>query len=205
MPTWPWRTRHRRRRACRRSRSWTRGTRACGSTSRRCWVPSLPPWVRLGAARQPWAPRHPGTPAPFHPGRGLQPQRVQGAQASPAPVGHPQQGGSGPAGIARGCCLCPPPARRPWHPPADMVTATQGPRLPWLRDHRRSFHRNGYRGREIHWDDRAERAAWRQGGTAVGDPMVPPSCSPWHPQQPPQPGAARGAGVPMGLAPRCAG
>lgn len=50
MPTWPWRTRRRRRRACRRSRSWTQGMRACGSTSRHCWAPSLLPWVRLGAA-----------------------------------------------------------------------------------------------------------------------------------------------------------
>lgn len=87
-----------------------------------------------------------GTLAPQHPGWAMQPQQAQGAQASPAPVGQPQQGGCVPAGIARGCCLCPPLARRPRHPPADMVTAARGPRLSWLRDHRRSFHRNGYKG-----------------------------------------------------------
>lgn len=31
-----------------------------------------------------------GTPAPWHPGRVMQPQGVQGAQASSAPAGHPQ-------------------------------------------------------------------------------------------------------------------
>lgn len=72
---------------------------------------------------------------------------------SPAPAGCPQQGGGIPSreGASRlaspvGAASAPPPARRPRHPPADTVTAARGPRLPWLRDHRRSFHRNGYKG-----------------------------------------------------------
>lgn len=52
-----------------------------------------------------------GTPPPHHPGRVMQPQRGRGAPASPAPVGHPQQGGHISAGIACGCYLCPPPPR----------------------------------------------------------------------------------------------
>lgn len=74
-----------------------------------------------------------GLATPSTPGtlcQAMQPRRVQGAGASlwaPSACAHPA-------------------ARRHRHSPAAMGTAARGPRLPWLQDHRRSFHRNGYKG-----------------------------------------------------------
>lgn len=87
---------------------------------------------KAGGCRGVWAPRQPS--------RGMRPQQVQGC-----PLGHPRQGGHSPPGIARGCCLSPPPAQGPRHSLPAEDAGARGPQLPWLRDHRRSFHRNGYR------------------------------------------------------------
>lgn len=65
---------------------------------------------KAGGCSGVWAPRQPS--------RGMEPQRARGAppcSSRERPVGHPRQGGHIPAGIARGCCLRPPPAQGPRH------------------------------------------------------------------------------------------
>lgn len=74
-----------------------------------------------------------GLGAPSTPGtlcQAMQPRRVQGAGG--IPVG--------------AVCLRPPRCTETPAFPCCNRTAARGPRLPWLQDHRRSFHRNGYKG-----------------------------------------------------------
>lgn len=77
----------------------------------------------------------------------------RGAPAAPPSLGRARAGasrGASPAGRAhlgwnRPWVLPVPPTRAETPAfPADSAGA-RGPQLPWLRDHRRSFHRNGYR------------------------------------------------------------
>lgn len=74
-----------------------------------------------------------GLGAPSTPGtlcQAMQPRRVQGAGG--IPVG--------------AVCLRPPRCTETPAFPCCNGTAARGPRLPWLQDHRCSFHRNGYKG-----------------------------------------------------------
>lgn len=80
------------------------------------------------------------------------------------PVGHPRQGGRIPAGIARGCCLCPPPAQRPRH----SLPTVPVPGDPSCRGYGITAAVSigtATGNREIHGDDGEERTAGAGGGT----------------------------------------
>lgn len=97
---------------------------------------------KAGGCSRVWARRHPGSPAG---GCSLSGRRELGrAGAGSVPRGIPGREGTSRLESLVGAA-CAPHLRRDPGIPRRQSTGARGPQLPWLRDHRRSFHRNGYR------------------------------------------------------------